>query len=122
MLDDGTTAVGVYALYSSSTSGPARILIYNSAYFTGGTRPTSSVTLSGIQATTGSSLGVKTFSASSATAHTDNPNGGGITIGTDGTFTSACLPTGNQGLESVKVNSGSVSFNVGASQAVMVFL
>lgn len=119
MLDDGTSSIGIYAVYGPS-SAPLRVLVYNSEYFTGGARPESVVTLSGLRAENGSKVSVKRLTAISATSRTDQE--GGVVIGTNGTFDSSCGATGLQGFESSSVSAGNANVTVGASEAVIVYL
>ena len=45
-LDDGTTSYAVYAIYKGGK--PIRALLYNSDYYTSGTRPSQTFTLTGL--------------------------------------------------------------------------
>ena len=119
MLDNGTTPLGVYAVYNAQGE-PIRALIYNSQYFDGtGQRPNTTVTLSGLQQSLRRSKLLR-LSASAATARTDNSTS--IAIGGRGTFTSDCTPKGAQKSETVHVSDGQANITVSASEAVIAFL
>ncbi|KDQ49544.1 glycoside hydrolase family 79 protein [Jaapia argillacea MUCL 33604] len=123
MLDDGSGAVGSYAVYSQDTNRPVRLLVYNSNYYNGtGTRTVSTITFTGISGgQTGSVIVAKRLTASNANVTIDA--GGEVTIGGGGMFDENCLPTGVQSLEGVSVGSGgTISVSVNASEALIVYL
>jgi len=112
-LDDSSSSVAVYILYSGST--PVRAVLYNSQYYTSGTRPTASITLSGLSK---SSVTAKRLTAQAATSRQDQgqkPTFGGQTF-TDGT----CVAAGTAQQETTTVSGGSATFQVGASEALLV--
>lgn len=119
MLDDGSGSVGVYAIFSTKTSGVLRILIYNSAFFNGsGTRSSVSVSLDGFNTTNANAtLRAKRLTAPMSTTLA----GQGITIGETGTFDTSCRPVGKQVYESVAVQGGSVNVTLRASEAVILY-
>ncbi|KAA1472941.1 glycoside hydrolase family 79 protein [Dentipellis sp. KUC8613] len=119
MLDDGTGAVATYALYSSSNQ-PLRVLIYNSAYYSGsGTRSAASVPLSGLASGSGSVRALR-LTAPSAPARVDQ--GAAVTIGGGLTFAGDCSQAGAQTMETVPVAGGTATVSVKASEALIVFL
>lgn len=117
MLDNGTSAIGVYAVFNASNS-PVRLLVINTNYYSGtGTPATSAVTLSGFGTTNGTDLKLaKRMTAPSATATS------GVTIGGSTSFTGTCARSGAQAMESVTVSGGTMSVSVRASEGLIVFL
>jgi len=119
MLDDGTTAIGIYAVYSI-TNAPVRLLVINSNYFNGtGTRSSTTVFFSGLVASTGTKQ-AKRLTAASALAEVDQ--GQAVTIGGIASFSSNCQRTGAQLMESVGVKGGNMSIAIKASEALIVYL
>ncbi|KAH8107834.1 hypothetical protein BXZ70DRAFT_1003265 [Cristinia sonorae] len=116
MLDDGTSALATYALYSSSSNTLLRLLIVNSNYFSGsGARPVSTVAFTQSVVRNGN-VTAKRMTAASATAVS------GVTIGGAAAFTSTCARTGTPALESVRVDgNGAFSVSLLASEALIVF-
>ncbi|TFY70569.1 hypothetical protein EVG20_g2440 [Dentipellis fragilis] len=111
-------AVATYALYSSANQ-PLRVLIYNSAYYSGsGTRSAASVPLSGLSAT--GSVRALRLTAPSAPARVDQ--GAAVTIGGGQTFAGDCSKAGAQTMETVAVSGGTATISVKASEALIVFL
>lgn len=116
-LDDGTGAVGVYALYNSA-GAPVRLLAYNSAYYDGsGTRGSASVSFSGLRGT--SALG-RRLTAPNATSRADQ--GGTPTIGGGGQYDAVCKDVGTRSFETFAITGGSVTVDVKASEALVVYL
>ncbi|KAM5543120.1 hypothetical protein V8D89_002994 [Ganoderma adspersum] len=116
-LDGGTSAIATYAVYSSG-GVPLRLLVVNTNYFDGsGTRAATSVAFSGLS---GSTKTAKRLTAPDATARTDE--GALVTIGGNGTFSSACVGQGTQARESVAVSGGALTVSVLASEALIVYL
>lgn len=117
MLDDGKGTYATYAVYK--TNKPVRVVLYNSDYYTSGTRSTRSFSLEGL--TAGASIKAKRLTAQYATSRQDQgqiPTFGGQSF-TDGT----CAISGSEKFETATVSSsGSVSFSVGASEALLVYL
>ena len=119
MLDNGTTPLGVYAVYNAQGE-PIRALIYNSQYFDGtGQRSNMTIALSGI-ARPLRTLKLLRLSASAATARTDNSSS--IAIGGGGTFANDCTPEGIQKFETFHASKGQANVTVFASEAVIAFL
>ena len=119
MLDDGTSAIAVYAVYSSSNV-PVRILVINTNYFDGsGTRSSSTVALTGLATAPGTKQ-AKRLTAPNATSRVDQ--GATVTIGGSASFTSSCARSGTQVTESVPVSGNALSVRVAASEALLVFL
>ncbi|KAI5118607.1 hypothetical protein M0805_008038 [Coniferiporia weirii] len=118
MIDSGSSALGAYAVFSGSSTTPARVLLYNSNYFSGsGTRSTASITLSGLSSNI-KVVSVKRLTAPNATSLA----GDGVTIGGSGTFNGACAAAGTQTLEVASVSSGKAEVTVNESEAVIVYL
>ena len=118
MLDNGTSSLGVYAIYNSE-GVPLRALIYNSQYFDGASEhPNMTVTLTGLNWNT-RRLSLLRLSASAATARTDNSTS--IAIGGHGTFANDCALEGRQDFETVVVFGGQTNITVSASEAVIAF-
>lgn len=115
-LDAGTTNYAAYVAYDSNKA-PLRALLYNSDYYSGGgTRSSASFVLTGL---TASSVRAKRLTATSALSRQDQgqiPTFGGQSF-TDGT----CVKTGTETYETVLVSSGSATFTVYASEALVVY-
>lgn len=114
-LDDGTTAYAVYAVYKNGS--PIRVLLYNSDYYTTGTRSSQTFTLTGLSSST---VTAKRLTAASATSRVDqgnSPTVAGLSF-TDGT----CVKKGTQVTESTSVTGGQATFTVAASEALLVYL
>jgi hypothetical protein len=119
MLDNGTSAVGVYVVYSPE-GAPLRTLVINTDYFDGtDTRPSTAVSLAGLSGG-GSTRQAKRLTAPSAISRNDQ--GAAVTIGGSASFTSSCARNGTQTTEVIKVNGDAVSVEVRASEALIVFL
>ncbi|KAI0331016.1 hypothetical protein GY45DRAFT_1322942 [Cubamyces sp. BRFM 1775] len=119
MLDNGSTAIAVYAVYSASNA-PLRLLVLNSNYFDGtGTRSSTSVTFTGLSRSSGTKR-AKRLTAPAATSRVDQ--GASVTIGGGGTFGTNCARTGTEGTESVAVNGNALTVTVQASEALIVYL
>lgn len=114
-LDDQTTSYAAYAIYENGE--PVRVLLYNSDYYTSGTRPSQSYILSGLS---GTSVSAKRLTAAYSTSRVDqgqSPTLAGRTFGNGD-----CAVVGTEVVESVAVSSGSATFTVGASEALLVYL
>lgn len=119
MLDDGTSAIGIYATYSSSNA-PVRLLVINTNYFDGsGTRSVADVSITGLVTVSGSKQ-AKRLTAPSATSRIDQ--GASITIGGTTLFSDDCSITSTQSLESVNVAGNELVVSVQASEALIVYL
>jgi len=118
MLDDGTSALATYAVYSS-TSTLLRLLLINSNYYNGttGARPQSIFTFTGLPVLSSTRpVSAKRMTAPSATSLNN------VTIA-GSAFTSTCTQTGSVTLESVQVASnGTFSVTMLASEALIVML
>ncbi|KAJ6029472.1 hypothetical protein N7499_000620 [Penicillium canescens] len=114
-LDSQDTAYAAYAIYKSGA--PVRALLYNSDYFTSGTRSSQTYTLSGLSS---SSVTAKRLTAPYATSRVDqgsNPTVAGRTFA-NGT----CVIQGTENVETVTVSGGKATFTVAASEALLVYL
>jgi len=114
-LDNGTTPYAAYAVYQGGK--PSRVLLYNSDYYTSGTRSSQNFTLTGLSSST---VVAKRLTAASATSRVDqgsSPMVAGQKF-KDGT----CEISGTQVTESSEVSDGQVTFTVAASEALLVYL
>lgn len=115
-LDEGTTRYAAYALYDDSKTA-TKVLLYNSDYYISGTRSVQNFTLTGLS---GSCASATRLTAEYATSRQDEgqlPTVGGQTF-EDGT----CAIQGSAVTEDTEVVSGSATFSVGASEALLVYL
>ena len=113
MLDTATTNYAGYAIYQSNT--PVKVLLYNSDYYTTGTRSTQTFTLVGLS---GDSVTAKRLTApASRQDQGQNPTVGGQTF-TNGT----CAIQGTAETETNTVSSGVGTFALAASEALLVYL
>lgn len=114
-LDTATTSYAGYGIYKGGKL--IRILLYNSDYYTSGTRSSQSFTLTGLSAT---SATAKRLTAQSSTSRQDqgqSPTVGGQTF-TDGT----CVIQGTALTESITVSGGSATVVLKASEALLVYV
>lgn len=114
-LDDGSDRYAAYALYDDSKT-LTKVLLYNSDYYTSGTRPTQNFTLTGLG---GSSAFATRLTADFATSRQDQgqiPTVGGQSF-EDGT----CAIQGSPVEEKADVVDGKTTFSVGASEALLVY-
>ena len=117
LLDSAGTNYAAYAIYKNNV--PTKVLLYNSDYYTSGTRPSQSFTLSGIPASA-TSVTAKRLTAPYATSRQDqgqNPTVAGQTFA-NGT----CVVQGVAKTETTAVVGGSATFAVAASEALLVYL
>ncbi|TBU37713.1 hypothetical protein BD309DRAFT_973450 [Dichomitus squalens] len=118
-LDNGTSAIAAYAVYSSANA-PLRLLVVNTNYYNGtGTRAATTVQFTGLTTASGTKS-AKRLTAPDATSRTDE--GAQVTIGGNGTFSGSCVRQGTEGTESVAVNGGALTVSVLASEALIVYL
>lgn len=114
-LDSQDNAYAAYAIYKSGA--PVRVLLYNSDYYTNGTRPSQTYTLSGLSS---SSITAKRLTAPYATSrvdHGENPTVAGQTFA-NGT----CTIQGTESVETVTISGGKATLTVAASEALLVYL
>ncbi|KAJ5368295.1 uncharacterized protein N7496_008055 [Penicillium cataractarum] len=114
-LDSQTTAYAAYAIYKSGA--PVRVLLYNSDYYTSGTRSSQTFVLSGLSA---SSVTAKRLTAPYATSRVDQ--GGNPTVAGQTFVNGTCAIQGTQSVETATVSSGKATFTVAASEALLVYL
>lgn len=116
-LDNGTTNYAVYVVYDLAKR-PSKALLYNSDYFNGtGTRSIESFVLTGLSAM---SVKAKRLTAASALSRVDqgsNPMFGGQTFANV-----TCSIGGTETFETTVVRDGQATFDVGASEALLVWL
>ncbi|KAL4802189.1 hypothetical protein BDV18DRAFT_167043 [Aspergillus unguis] len=111
-LDDQTGAYAGYAIYADGS--PVRVLLYNSEYYTDGTRPEEVFTLTGLSSTT---VTAKRLTAPYSTSRVDegqSPTVAGLT------FDGACAIQGEEEVETATVESGEVSFTVKAALSIHI--
>ncbi|KAF7624863.1 hypothetical protein F9C07_2154790 [Aspergillus flavus] len=114
-LDDQTTPYAAYAIYQDGA--PSRILLYNSEYYTNGTRPSQTFTVNGL---TSSSVIAKRLTAPYSTSRVDQgqvPTVAGQTFANE-----TCVIQGDEVIETSTVSSGSATFTLSASEALLVYL
>ncbi|KPM35796.1 hypothetical protein AK830_g10777 [Neonectria ditissima] len=114
-LDDQTTAYAAYAIYKSGA--PVKVLLYNSDYYTSGTRPSQTYTLTGLKS---ASVTAKRLTAPYSTSRVDrgqNPTVGGQTF-VNGT----CAIQGTAVRETATVSGGAATFTLSASEALLIYL
>ncbi|KAJ5638261.1 beta-glucuronidase [Penicillium lividum] len=114
-LDSGDTAFAAYAIYKSGS--PIRVLLYNSEYYTSGTRSTQEFVLSGLSSST---LTAKRLTASYATSRVDE--GDSPTVAGQHFGNGNCTLMGTQVTETTTASSGKATFTVGASEALLIEL
>lgn len=115
-LDSGSSSLGAYAIYSTTTNTPLRVLLYNSAYYASGTRSSVFVDLSGFSSSL-SNVKVLRLTAPLATSLEAD-----VTIGGSAKFDSSCSLSGTQTLESASACGGKSTIQVSASEAVIIYL
>ncbi|GAB1193953.1 hypothetical protein APSETT444_003190 [Aspergillus pseudonomiae] len=115
-LDDQTTPYAAYAIYQDGA--PSRILLYNSDYYTNGTRPSQTFTLNGL--TSSSVVTAKRLTAPYSTSRVDQ---GQVPTVAGQTFANGtCVIQGDEVIETSTVSSSSATFTVGASEALLIYL
>jgi hypothetical protein len=117
-LDAGTSSYAAYASFDAE-GRPMRVLLYNSDYYAGsGTRTSQGFTLAGLSG--GGTVRAKRLTAPSAMARVDK--GDRVSFGgqsfTDGT----CVVSGTETFETATVQNGQVTFDVKATEALLVYL
>ncbi|KAK3305664.1 glycoside hydrolase family 79 protein [Chaetomium strumarium] len=114
-LDAGTSNYAAYASFDAE-GRPLRVLLYNSDYYAGGSGTRTS-TLTGLSART---VRAKRLTAPSAMARVDK--GERVLFGgqsfTDGT----CVVSGTETFETAAVQNGQVTFDLKATEALLVYL
>ncbi|GKZ26880.1 hypothetical protein AbraCBS73388_003269 [Aspergillus brasiliensis] len=116
-LDTGDSRFAAYAFYDSSDQ-PIRVLLYNSEYYTSGTRSNVSVTLSGIPSTS-TSVSALRLTGDAATTIVGE---GAITIGGQTFANATCELQGTKELETIKASEGQATFTVQASEALLIYV
>ncbi|KAF7553526.1 hypothetical protein G7Z17_g3530 [Cylindrodendrum hubeiense] len=114
-LDDQTTTYAGYVIYKSGV--PVKVLLYNSDYYTSGTRPSQTFTLTGLSSTR---VTAKRLTAPYSTSRVDrgsNPTVAGQTFA-NGT----CVLQGTAVTETNTVSGGAATFTLAASEALLVYL
>ncbi|OJJ95998.1 hypothetical protein ASPACDRAFT_1891396 [Aspergillus aculeatus ATCC 16872] len=114
-LDSGDSRVAAYAIYDSS-GAPTRVLLYNSEYYTSGTRSSVNISLSGLSSTT---VSAKRLTGDAATT---TVGAGAITIGGQTFANGTCALQGTAEMETTTVQSGQATFTVQESEALLIYL
>lgn len=114
-LDKQDSAYAAYAIYKSGA--PVKVLLYNSDYYTTGTRSSQTYSLSGL---TGSRVTAKRLTAPNATSRVDQ--GGDPTVAGRTFANGTCVIQGTEVVETATVSAGKATFTVAASEALLVFL
>ncbi|RDL31075.1 Glycoside hydrolase family 79 protein [Venustampulla echinocandica] len=115
-LDTGSTAYAVYIIYDSARK-PLRALLYNSDYYSGsGSRSSQNFVLGGLS---GATVKAKRLTAASATSRVDQ--GSSPTFGGQTFADASCNIGGKETFEDKSVASGSATFTVAASEALLVY-
>jgi hypothetical protein len=111
--DTGDPRYAAYAIYSGDT--PVKVLLYNSDYFTGGSRDSVNFTISGIPDT---SATAQRLTSSSSTNRVDQ--GATVTIAGQWFANGTCIQTGTESLETTAVSGGEATFTVAAAEALLI--
>ncbi|EXK26113.1 hypothetical protein FOMG_17275 [Fusarium oxysporum f. sp. melonis 26406] len=114
-LDDQTTGYAAYAIFKDDK--PIRVLLYNSDYYTSGSRPSQSFTLSGLS---GSTVLAKRLTAAASTSRVDA--GQSPTVAGQTFENGSCKIQGQSTVESATVSGGKATFTLQASEALLVLL
>jgi len=114
-LDDQTTGYAAYAIYKDDK--PIRVLLYNSDYYTTGTRPSQTFTLSGLS---GPTVSAKRLTAAASTSRVDA--GQSPTVAGQTFQNGSCKIQGQGTVESATVSGGKATFTLQASEALLVTL
>ena len=117
-LDTGDTKYAAYASFGGD-GRPLRVLLFNSEYYTGGSRTVQRFTLTGLGVGF-AEVRAKRLTAASSLARADK--GDEISFGgqrwTDGT----CVVAGAETFETAKVENGQAVFDAKAAEALVVYL
>lgn len=116
-LDTGNSRFAAYAFYDSSNQ-PIRVLLYNSEYYTSGTRTSVSVTLSGIPSTSTSVSALRL----TGDAATTTVGEGTITVGGQTFANATCELQGTKDTETTQATAGRATFTVQASEALLIYV
>ncbi|OJI95828.1 hypothetical protein ASPVEDRAFT_48145 [Aspergillus versicolor CBS 583.65] len=111
-LDDQSTAYAAYAIYENDS--PVRVLLYNSDYYSTGTRPSETFTLSGLSASTVTAKRLTGAYSTSRVDEGESPTVAGQTFGNGD-----CTVQGTESVETATVSGGEATFTVGASEALL---
>ncbi|KAL4965464.1 uncharacterized protein BDV14DRAFT_208713 [Aspergillus stella-maris] len=112
-LDDQSTAYAAYAIYEGGV--PVKVLLYNSDYYTSGTRGSQTYTLTGLSS---SSVTARRLTAAYSTSRVDEgetPTVAGQTFGNGD-----CTVQGDELIETLSVTGGEATLTVSASEALLV--
>lgn len=114
-LDDQKTPYAAYAIYKNGV--PTKVLLYNSDYYTTGTRTSQKYVLNGLS---GSTVTAKRLTAPNAGSRVDK--GGNPTIAGQTFANGTCVIQGDMEVETTTVSSGTATLTVAASEALLVYL
>lgn len=116
-LDEGTSNYGGYVVYSSDRT-MMKVILVNTDYYSGNAaRPSETIVVKGLK---GRRVRTRRFTAPSALSRVDEgevPSFGGQYFDKDN-----CDLTGRAVTEDIKVMEGTASFNVAASEALIIDL
>ncbi|CEL08140.1 hypothetical protein ASPCAL11293 [Aspergillus calidoustus] len=116
-LDDQTSSMAAYAIYQDGE--PVRALLYNSEYYTSGTRPSESYTLTDLSSASGR-VTAKRLTAGYSTSRADR--GQSLTIAGQTFRNGDYAMEGTAVVETGEVVDGEATFTVAASEALLVYL
>lgn len=114
-LDGQTDGYAAYAIYKNNV--PVRVLLFNSDYFTSGSRPQQTYTLGGLSST---KVTAKRLTAPYSTSRIDQ--GAVVTVGGQSFGDGTCKLQGTATTETVSVTGNKATFTLGASEALLVYL
>lgn len=119
-LDDGRSNYAAYAVFDDQ-GRVSRVLVYNSDYYTGsGNRGKESFVLTGLVDAEGKRVRAKRLTARSALSRADR--GDDVRFGGQWFGNGTCVLGGEEVVEEGTVQGGRVQIEVGASEAVLVYL
>ncbi|PYI11982.1 hypothetical protein BO78DRAFT_331927 [Aspergillus sclerotiicarbonarius CBS 121057] len=116
-LDTQDSRFAAYVFYDSSDQ-PIRVLLYNSEYYTSGTRSSVNVTLSGIPSTSTSVSAVRLTGDAATTIVGE----GAITVAGQTFANGTCELQGTKDTEKTDTAAGEATFTVQASEALLIYV
>lgn len=120
-LDAGTNNYAAYAAFDDA-GAPLRVLLYNSDYYAGGGwRSSQPFTLTGLGGGSARrTIRAKRLTALSALSRTDR--GGDVLFGGQYFNNGTCTMGGTETFETATVENGQATFQLGATEALLVYL
>ncbi|PWY66795.1 hypothetical protein BO94DRAFT_528486 [Aspergillus sclerotioniger CBS 115572] len=116
-LDTGDGRFAAYVFYDSDDQ-PIRVLLYNSEYYTSGTRSSVNVTLSSIPSTSSSVSAIRLTGDAATTIVGE----GAITIAGQTFANGTCELQGTKDTEKIGTTAGVATFAVQASEALLIYV